>query len=70
MKTAQEQADATRRGNAKIKAGHMYCIEGGYYSSQDIGERIGLCRQSALARLRTAQKLAGPVTWARLGEVK
>jgi hypothetical protein len=70
MKSAEEQAAATRRGNAKQKAGHMYCIEGAYYSSLEISARIGLCRQSALARLRTAQKLDGPVTWAKLGEVK
>lgn len=45
-------------------------IEGSAYTLAQIAERLGLAYETARSRLRTAQKLPGPVTWAKLGTTR
>ena len=44
-----------------------YTIEGALVTTLDIADRIGATRAAAATRLRKAQRLDGPVTWAKLG---
>lgn len=59
------QRASARRGAAKATS--VYAIEGEYVTAENLAERMGVGKSTALERLRRARAKPGPVTWERLG---
>lgn len=62
---SKEQRASALRGSAK-RAG-VYAIEGGYYTADQVAERMKVEKSKAVSRLSRVRAQPGPITWAKLG---
>jgi DNA-directed RNA polymerase specialized sigma24 family protein len=62
---SKEQRVSALRGAAKRAA--VYVIEGGYYTADQVAERMGVEKSKAVSRLSRVRAQPGPLTWAKLG---
>lgn len=64
--TPGTRVEHSRRGGKASQRGERWMIEGVEYTTEELGTRLKVTPGRARERLREAQKLPGPVTWARL----
>ncbi len=65
MRPTDEHRQSARRGGAKVAG--LYLIEGGYYTADQVAERMGVEKSKAVSRLSRVRAQPGPITWAKLG---